>query len=498
MTALDVDTLDSLDAVRSGSGVGAAIAEAMDDVRPWRIFGRVAGVQGLLVEIAGIERRLSIGGRCDVLSRSGRRIPCEVVGFRETRALAMPLGSLQDVGLGCRAELVERIPAVYPSKAWLGRVVNALGEPIDGKGPIQAGTKPVPLRNDPPPAGQRARLGGKVDVGVRALNSFITCCRGQRMGIFAGSGVGKSVLMSMLARYTESDVAVIGLIGERGREVQEFIEDDLGPEGLARSVVVVATSDESPLMRRQAAYTTLAVAESFRDGGNHVLCMMDSITRFAMAQREIGLSAGEPPTSKGYPPTTFGELPRLLERAGPGVGAGAITALFTVLVEGDDHNEPIADAVRGIVDGHIVLERKIAERGRYPAINILRSISRSMPGCNSADETELIRRARLVMSTYEDMAEMIRLGAYRQGTDPNVDEAIRLNPALEAFLTQTKEERTSLEDGYARLGQILGYKWSNPPPSSESGLGKPARGDGIKISDADRRQRGTKKKQGAT
>ncbi|WP_366656534.1 flagellar protein export ATPase FliI [Fodinicurvata sp. EGI_FJ10296] len=482
---------------RVSDDVGSAIAEALNEVRPWRIFGRVVGVQGLLVEVAGIERRLSIGGRCDVISRSGRRIPCEVVGFRETRALLMPLGSLQDVGLGCRAELVERTPAVYPSNAWLGRVVNALGEPIDGKGPIQAGPTAAPLRNDPPPAGLRSRLGGKVDVGVRALNSFITCCRGQRMGIFAGSGVGKSVLMSMLARYTQSDVAVIGLIGERGREVQEFIEDDLGPEGLARSVVVVATSDESPLMRRQAAYTTLSVAESFRDRGKHVLCMMDSITRFAMAQREIGLSAGEPPTSKGYPPTTFGELPRLLERAGPGIGAGAITALFTVLVEGDDHNEPIADAVRGIVDGHIVLERKIAERGRYPAINILRSVSRSMPACNTAEETELIRRARLVMSTYEDMAEMIRLGAYRQGTDAGVDEAIRLNPALEAFLTQTKDEHTGLDEGFARLARILGVPWkktaSDPSSDGDEAARRTGRGEGIRISESDRRRSGGKR-----
>jgi flagellum-specific ATP synthase len=279
------------------------------------------------------------------------------------------------------------------------------------------------------------------------------------MGIFAGSGVGKSVLMSMLCRYTTSDVNVIGLIGERGREVQEFIEDNLGAEGLARSVVVVATSDEPPLMRRQAAYLTLAVSEFFRDQGNEVLCLMDSITRFAQAQREIGLSAGEPPASKGYTPTVFAELPRLLERAGPGLaGTGNITGLFTVLVEGDDHNEPIADAVRGTVDGHIVLDRAIAERSRYPAINILRSISRTMPECNSEAETALIARARALIARYDDMAEMIRLGAYRKGTDPQVDEAVALNPAIEAFLSQRIDERSTLADGYRQLAEILGME----------------------------------------
>jgi flagellum-specific ATP synthase len=276
------------------------------------------------------------------------------------------------------------------------------------------------------------------------------------MGIFAGSGVGKSVLLSMMARYTAADVTVIGLIGERGREVQEFLEDDLGPEGLARSVVVVATSDESPLMRRQAAYLTLTAAEFFRDGDNDVLCLMDSVTRFAMAQREIGLSAGEPPASKGYTPTVFAELPRLLERAGPGRNRGSITGLFTVLVEGDDHNEPIADAVRGILDGHIVLERAVAERGRYPAINILRSISRTMPGCNNDEESAIVARARGYLATYEDMAELIRLGAYRKGSDAKVDEAITFYPAIEQFLTQKKGERADLASGYAGLAQVLG------------------------------------------
>ncbi len=275
------------------------------------------------------------------------------------------------------------------------------------------------------------------------------------MGIFSGSGIGKSVLLSMMAKYTNSDVNVIGLIGERGREVQEFIEDDLGPEGLARSVVVVSTSDESALLRRQGAHLTLTLAEYFRDRDKHVLCLIDSITRFAMAQRDIGLSGGEPPTSKGYTPTVFAELPKLLERAGPGTGEGTITGLFTVLVEGDDHNEPVSDAVRGILDGHIVLERSIVERGRYPPVNVLRSISRSMPDCNSEEENRLIGRARGMISVYEDMAELIRIGAYRSGTDPSVDEAIEHRDAIEAFLGQDRHEGSDLAGGYGELLEII-------------------------------------------
>jgi len=289
------------------------------------------------------------------------------------------------------------------------------------------------------------------------VNTFLATCQGQRMGIFSGSGVGKSVLLSMMARYTSADVSIIGLVGERGREVQEFIEDDLGEDGLARSVVVVATGDEPALMRRQAAYTTLALAEYFRNQGKQVLCLIDSLTRFAMAQREIGLSAGEPPTSKGYPPTTFGELARLLERAGPGAkGQGSITGLFSVLVEGDDHNEPISDAVRGIVDGHIVMERQIADRGRYPAINVLKSVSRALPGAISDDRNAVLRRAKQVITTYEDMSELIRLGAYRKGSDPAVDEAINLYPQIEEFLSQKKSEYTSIDDGFELLASILG------------------------------------------
>jgi flagellum-specific ATP synthase len=419
-------------------------------------YGRVVSIQGLMVEVAGPLHAMGVGSRLAVSNRAGEEVTCEVVGFRDNRALCLPFGALSGIGVGCKAVLSSEEPHVYLSNAWLGRVVNAMGVPVDGKGPIAQGATPYPLRNMPPAAHTRQRVRGKVDLGVRALNTFTTCCRGQRMGIFAGSGVGKSVLLSMLARNTACDISVIGLIGERGREVQEFIEDDLGPEGLARSVVVVATSDEPALMRRQAAYLTMSLAEYFRDLDKNVLCMMDSVTRFAIAQREIGLSTGEPPTSKGYTPTVFAELPKLLERAGPGTGSGSITGLFTVLVDGDDHNEPVADAVRSILDGHIVMERSIAERGRYPAVNVLKSISRTMPDCNTQEENDLIRRARTLMATYDDMEELIRLGAYRPGSDPQVDEAIHYQPALDAFLAQRKNESCTLDEGYAALANILG------------------------------------------
>lgn len=420
-----------------------------------QFYGRVAGIQGLLVEVGGIQRHLSIGSRVELLARGDKVVTCEVVGFRNDRALLMPFGSLEGVGMGCKALIAEQDPVIYPDTSWLGRVVNAMGEPIDGGPPLKKGNIAVPLKNLAPPAHSRQRVGEKIDLGVRALNSFVTCCRGQRMGIFAGSGVGKSVLLSMLARYTASDVNVIGLVGERGREVQEFIEDDLGPDGLARSIVVVATSDEPALMRRQAAYLTLSLSEYFRDQDKDVLCLMDSVTRFAMAQRDVGLSGGEPPANKGYTPTVFSELPKLLERAGPGPGKGTITGLFTVLVEGDDHNEPIADAVRGILDGHIVMERKIAERGRYPAINVLKSVSRTMPGCHGEEENQIVGAAKQLLSVYEDMSEMIRLGAYRKGTDPNVDASVFYYPMLEQYMTQRKEESTNLEDGFSELSRIL-------------------------------------------
>lgn len=432
------------------------ILSEIERLRSYSLEGRVTAVMGLLIECGGIDHGLTVGARCHVQSKDNRDVVCEVVGFRDNRALLMPFGSPEGVGPGSKVTVTDAATAIYPDESWLGRVVNAFAEPIDGLGRLKWGRDAFFLRQTPDQAHRRQRVGGKLDVGVRAINSFLTCCQGQRMGIFAGSGVGKSVLMSMLARNSQADVIVIGLIGERSREVQEFIEDDLGEEGLKRSVVVAATSSESALMRRQAAYVTMALAEYYREQGKEVLCLMDSVTRFAMAQREIGLSAGEPPTSKGYTPTVFSELPKLLERAGPGMkGEGAITGLFSVLVEGDDTNEPISDAVRGILDGHIVLDRNIAQRGRFPAINVLKSISRMMPGCNTERQNELVTRAKQLMATYDDMAEMIRLGAYRKGSDEQVDMAIKYHEPLENFIRQQKVESYSLEEGYVQLAKIL-------------------------------------------
>jgi len=424
--------------------------------RHWR--GRARAVGGLVIEAAGPSGAFPMGARAATRAREGD-LECEVVGVRDGRALMMAYGSLEGARAGADVRLIDAAPSVRPSNSWLGRVVDAFGRPVDGLGGLPEGELPMRLRAAPPRACERARLGDRMTTGVRALDAFAQIRKGQRLGVFAGSGVGKSVLMSMLARRAESEVAVIGLIGERGREAREFVEDVLGEEGLARSVVVLATSDESALARRQAAWTTLAVAEYFRDQGRHVLCLMDSVTRFAMAQREIGLAAGEPPTTRGYTPSVFAELPRLLERAGPGYeidgAAGAITGLFSVLVEGDDMNEPVADAVRGVLDGHVVMSRDIAERGRFPAIDVLKTVSRAMPDCQTADEQAITAEARRMLSLYADMEELIRIGAYQRGSDAELDRAIALNPGLEAFLAQDKSEATPMNESFARLGRIL-------------------------------------------
>lgn len=420
------------------------------------VTGEVASIQGLIVAIAGAQRSVSMGDHCWIESHDKAHFPCEIIGFTEKHALAMPFKTLQRVGVGCSVYVGTGTQAIYPHPSWLGRVINAFGEPVDGKGPLAQGDRPYFLHSQPPTPHARKSLGEKFDLGVRSLNTFLTCCRGQRLGIFSGSGVGKTTLMGMIARYGQADVNIIGLIGERGRELQEFIQKDLGEEGLPKSIIVAATSDESPLMRRQAAYLTLTLAEYFRDQFKQVLFLFDSVTRFAMALREIGLSLGEPPTTRGYTPSVFSELPKLLERAGPGLKTqGDITGFFTVLVEGDDFNEPISDAVRGILDGHLILSRKIAERGRFPAIDVLKSISRVLPDCNSLDENALISEARRFMAAYENMEELIRLGAYRKGTDKDVDRAIDLNQAFENFLKQDRAEKVTLEKGYAQLKHIL-------------------------------------------
>ena len=421
-----------------------------------KLFGKVVSVKGVVIECAGISEYVTVGSHILVhSSNTDKKIMCEVIGFDDEKTILMAFGDIEGVGAGAKVEVSARENLVYPDESWLGRVVNSLGEPIDSKGPLKSGAQSYGLKNIPIPSQKRRKIGGKIDLGVRVIDTFTSCCYGQRMGIFAGSGVGKSVLISMLTKYANTDVKVIGLVGERSREVKEFIDEYLGPEGLAKAIVVVATGDEPALLRRRAAYLTMTIAEYFRDQGKEVLCIIDSVTRFAMAQREIGLAAGEPPTSKGYTPSVFSELPKLLERAGPVSEGGDITGLFTVLVEGDDHNEPISDAVRGILDGHIVLDRGIAQRGRFPAVDVLQSISRAVPKCNSAFENRLITFGRKMLSVYNNMAEMIRLGAYKKGTDPEVDASIGFYNDLEEFFNQKPDETSHDVDSYKKLAEIL-------------------------------------------
>lgn len=438
-----------------------ALIQEIDELTDLKIFGTVTAIQGLMITAKINSKAISMGSRCLIKTQQETDLLAEVVGFDKEAVLLMPYGNLIGINPGCRVYLAHSNSHIYPHASWKGRVINALAQPVDNGPALLKGTTACSLHQTPPSSHSRVRVDTPLGVGVRAINTFLTCCEGQRMGIFAGSGVGKSVLMSMLARFSHADVCVIGLVGERGREVKEFLEDALGEEGLKKSIIVVSTSDEPALMRRQAAYLTLTIAEYFRDQGLSVLCMIDSITRFAMAQREIGLSAGEPPTTKGYTPTVFAELPKLLERAGPGTlippnkKIGHITGFFTVLVDGDDHNEPIADAVRGILDGHIVLDRSLAERGHFPAINILRSISRTVPGCHTQEQQLVTREARRLLSVYEDMADMIRLGAYRPGSNEEVDQAIELYPQIMAFLAQSQHDQTLLPEAFNALQEAL-------------------------------------------
>ncbi len=426
--------------------------------------GQVVSVSALAAEVDGLNGQLAIGDRLGLVVRDGSHVCAEVVGFRGSRARALAFGDLNGLGVGAPALFnigtgVES-PAslLHVGDGWLGRLIDPLGSPLDGLGSLGHGAGRV-VRADPPQAATRSRLGARVSLGVRALDLFTTCRSGQRLGLFAGSGVGKSTMMAMMAQQADCDIIVFALVGERGRELREFIEDDLGPHGLARSVVIVATSDQPPLMRREAAYAAMTVAEHFRDKGKSVLLLMDSVTRFCLALREIGLAAGEPPATRGYPPSVFAELPRLLERAGPGPDngkAGQITAIFTVLVEGDDHNEPIADAVRGILDGHVVLDRRIGERGRYPAVDVLRSLSRTVPGCLDPEERLAVRRAREILATQAELADLVRLGAYQAGNDAVADEALELAPHIEALLTQARGEPSTLNESFRRLNDIVG------------------------------------------
>lgn len=431
------------------------LARAAREAGGARIAGEVRAIRGLTLTAAGLGRTLGIGQRCRVLGRGGPVLG-EVVGLSPEGMCVLPFGTWHGVAAGDPVEALEEGVPLAPCDAWRGRVIDGLGRPLDGRGPLPAGPVPCDARAAPPPAFGRRRIGARIATGVAAVDLFAPLCRGQRMGVFAGSGVGKSTLLSMLARRSEADIVVIGLVGERGREVQDFVQEGLGPEGMARAVLVVSTGDEPPLMRRQAAWTATAVAERFRDEGRQVLLLLDSVTRFALAQREIGLAAGEPPAQRGFPPTTFAELAPLLERAGPGgAGGGDVTAIYTVLVEGDDMNDPVADTVRGILDGHLVLDRAVAEHGRYPPVDLRRSVSRMMPGCHAPEEAALALAARRAAARHADMEDLIRLGAYRAGTDPEVDRAIALDAPLTALLDQRADEAVDPAEGFAALARLL-------------------------------------------
>ncbi|MGE0316126.1 MAG: FliI/YscN family ATPase [Vicinamibacterales bacterium] len=413
--------------------------------------GRVIRTVGLVIESLG--PRAPIGTMCDVAGAGGRRLPAQVVGFRDGVVLSVPLGDTTGVCPGDRLIARAGGQAVPIGPGLLGRVIDALGTPIDDHGPMRCDER-YPLF--PPPLNPMARdpVAQPLSTGVRAIDALLTCGRGQRVGLFGGSGVGKSTLLSMLTRGTAADVIVLGLVGERGREVRGFIEHDLGPEGLRRSVVVVSTSDNPPLLRLRAAYTATAVAEYFRDRGQHVLLLMDSVTRFAMAQREVGLAAGEPPTSKGYPPSVFALLPSLLERAGAVRGRGSITAIYTVLVDGDDHNEPVADAVRSILDGHIVLSRDLASRHHYPPIDVLQSVSRTMPDVVDDAHRRQAGRVREWLAAIRDSEDLVSVGAYVEGSNPRIDEARARREPLEAFLCQGSDSLCGFTDAIGALGRL--------------------------------------------
>ncbi|NGZ29409.1 MAG: FliI/YscN family ATPase [Magnetococcales bacterium] len=417
-----------------------------------RKLGRVSQVVGLLIE--GIGPSVAIGELCDVISDNGDTVQAEVVGFRSDAVLLMPLGPLKGIHPGSRIISHGVSDMVPVGEGLLGRVIGPLGHPMDGR-PIPQLTTKVPLHAQPINPMLRRRIDTPLDLGIRAINGLLTVGRGQRIGVFAGSGVGKSTIMGMMARYTEAEVSVIGLVGERGREVVEFIEKELGPEGMSRSVVVVATSDQPPLMRLRAAFVATAVAEYFRSLGKNVLLLMDSITRFAMAQREIGLARGEPPTSKGYPPSTFMLLPRLLERAGRDEGVGSITGLYTVLMEGDDIQDPIVDTVRGILDGHILLSRDLAARNHYPAIDILGSISRLMSDLATPRHKQLAGELRNILAVYARAEDMINIGAYSQGSNPEIDRAIKLINPIRDYLKQVVETPASLAESIAGMEKIF-------------------------------------------
>lgn len=424
------------------------------------VEGRLTRMVGLTLEAVGCPA--AIGGRCMIVNPDDTRIEAEVVGFSGDRLFLMPIGDIQGLAPNARVIPTRRVCEAAVGPGLLGRVLDGAGQPLDGKGPLASVTR-VPLTGRSINPLSRLPIREPLDVGVRTINALLSVGRGQRMGLFAGSGVGKSVLLGMMTRYTNADVIVVGLIGERGREVVEFVQNTLGDEGMARAVVVATPADTSPLMRMHGAMLATSIAEYFRDQGLHVLLLMDSLTRFAQAQREIALAIGEPPATKGYPPSVFAKLPQLVERAGNGdVGGGSITAFYTVLTEGDDQQDPIADAARAILDGHIVLSRELAEAGHYPAIDVEASISRAMTEITDAGHLNSARRFKQLYSTYRQHRDLISVGAYQKGADPRVDEAMVYHPKIMEFLQQNMHEPVPLVDSLDDLDKLIVRKSALP------------------------------------
>ena len=442
-----------MDAIDGGSGIHwRKYHEAVNECQPIRLEGRIVKVAGILAEACG--PGLAIGSLCEIQTPDNRSIPAEVVGFRDNRLILMPYEDIRGVRPNSRVIDIEQRPAVGVGDGYLGRVVDGAGLPIDHKGAITP-DREYPLSGAALNPLSRPMIDAPLDVGIRPINALLTIGKGQRIGILAGSGVGKSVLMGMIARNTAADVVVIGLIGERGREVQDFIQRNIGEAGLKKSVVVVATSDRPALIKIRAAHLATAMAEYFRDRGRDVLLMMDSLTRFAMSLREIGLAAGEPPSAKGYTPSVFVQLPKLLERAGKVEGKGSITGIYTVLVEGDDMNEPVADAARSILDGHIVLSRVIAHKGHYPAIDVLGSVSRVMKDIVEPSHRQQAARVVEYLATYRESEDLINIGAYKDGSNPQIDEAKRMIGPLRRFLRQDIDERVDFAQSLAALDQLF-------------------------------------------
>lgn len=424
----------------------------IEDTVTLRPKGRVSKIIGLTIESQGPPTEL--GEICNIKSPdNNRKITAEVVGFREDTVILMPLGDIEDLGPDWEVEASGKKMIVPVGRELLGRVLDGLGQPIDSKGPIKA-KEYYPVFNSPPNPITRTLIKKPIPLGIKAIDALLTCGCGQRLGIFAGSGVGKSTLLGMIARNTKADVNVIALVGERGRELNDFIYKDLGEEGLKRSIIVVATSDMPPLVRTRAAFTATAIAEYFRDCGADVMLMMDSVTRFAMAQREVGLAAGEPPVTRGYTPSVFATLPKLLERAGTS-SKGSITGIYTVLVDGDDLNEPISDAVRGILDGHIVLSRDLANKNHYPAIDILASISRLMNDIVSKEHKQLASKVKNILAVYKEAEDLINIGAYVKGNNPKIDEAIDYIDNIRNFLQQDVNEKVDFEETISNLKSIF-------------------------------------------